>query len=53
MGPEEIQAKVDETEREATERYRRYQELAAMINDAVRRAESMDRLESALRLATR
>ena len=51
MAPEDIQALVDATEAEATERYRRRQKFGVLVADALRRAEALVRLESALRTA--
>ena len=53
MAPEEIQALVDAGESDAAKRYQRRRELAALVSDAVRRADAMTRLETALRLSTR
>ena len=50
MAPEEIQALVDATEADAAERYARRQRFNSLLSEAVRRAESMTRLEIALQL---
>lgn len=50
-GPEQIQALVDATERDAVTRYRRLRDYSDLIDSALRHADAMGRLEMALQLA--
>jgi hypothetical protein len=49
MAPEEIQALADADEADARERYARRQQFGVLLAEAIRRAEALNRLESALR----
>jgi hypothetical protein len=48
-GPEELQARVDAAEDDAAARYRRLQDYTCLLNEALRHADAMTRLELALR----
>jgi hypothetical protein len=50
-GPEELQARVDAAEDAATARYRRLQDYTCLLNEALRHADAMTRLELALQQA--
>ncbi|HEX3605123.1 MAG TPA: hypothetical protein VH134_04315 [Candidatus Dormibacteraeota bacterium] len=50
-GPEQMQAQVDGLEAHATARYRRLQDYSCLLNDAMRHADAMTRLEFALQQA--
>ncbi len=50
-GPEELQARVDAIEAGATARYRRLQDYACLLSDALRHVDAMTRLELALQQA--
>lgn len=53
MAAGEPQELADASETDAADRYRRRQSLAVVIEDAVRRAEAMSRLEASLRYDVR
>ena len=48
-GPEELQARVDAAEDGAAARYRRLRDYTCLLNEALRHADAMTRLELALR----
>jgi hypothetical protein len=50
-GPEALQERVDAAEDAATARYRRLQDYSCLLNEALRHADAMTRLEFALRQA--
>ena len=53
MAQGELQSLADASERYAAERYQSQQLLAAVIEDAARRADAMSRLDASLRYAVR
>jgi hypothetical protein len=50
-GPEELQARVDAAEDAAAARYRRLRDYSCLLDDALRHADAMTRLELALQQA--
>jgi hypothetical protein len=50
MAPQELQVLADASEADARERYQRMQDFGAVVEDAVRRADAMVRLELQLSL---
>jgi hypothetical protein len=50
-GPEQLQAMVDATEDAAGARYRRLNDYSCLLQDALRHADAMTRLELALQYA--
>jgi len=53
MAPQQIQALADASEADAAARYLRRQRFLEVVADAVRRADALTRLESALRQPVR
>jgi hypothetical protein len=53
MAPRELQRLADASENDAAQRYVRRQVLAGVVEDAMRRADAMSRLDATLRLAMR
>jgi hypothetical protein len=52
MAPRELQQLADASEDDAAQRYVRRQVLAGVVEDAMRRADAMSRLDATLRVAT-
>jgi hypothetical protein len=51
MAPRELQRLADASENDAAQRYLRRQVLAGIVEDAMRRADAMSRLDATLRVA--